>query len=63
MGALDQLLGLLVVHAGQADAQFHFNAKPLRNLADTNHALNGRISGHGQLVATGDELHRANEAS
>ena len=62
MGALDQLLGLLCRHARQADAQFDFNAEPLRNLTDTDHALNGRVSRHGQLVATSDKLHRADKA-
>jgi len=61
MGALDQLLGLLCRHARQADAQFDFNAEALRNLTDTDHPLNRRISRHGQLVAACDKLHRTNE--
>ena len=59
---IDQLLRFGIVHTGQTDTQLHLNAKPIGNLANANHAFNGRIFRHLQLVTACNKLHRANEA-
>ena len=54
--AFDQRLRQFAVHARQADAQVHFNAKPLGMAPMPTSPLTLTSAGSGRLVAGGDKL-------
>jgi len=62
MCSVDQALGQLPVKAWQADLQLDLEAKPARDLADTDVGGNRGVGRQRLLLLASDELQGANEA-